>query len=257
MSSESLVVIYAYYEKNEQYRQNLLYFLEHGYLKDPNIDYYFIVNGKMSVVFPTNVTVIFRENVGFDFAGWNEGINRLTKVYDYYFFINTSVRGPFINPNVKWFEPFINLLKSSPDIKLVGSTLCPLDKGHRLNPVDKICPHIQSYTFVMDHECLTFLRANNLFSTSYSSIYDVVKYQELMMSALVIANNWNISCLVPEYQNIDYRTIPDDFKPIPDCLVHGAPHHGKTCFDPNLHPYEVVFVKTSNPFITTLINQNI
>ena len=80
-----IVVIYAYYEKNERYRINLLYFLKHGYRSpDANgianasagvgadaIDYVFVVNGQHTVDFPkvSNLHLIQRENTGFEFKG--------------------------------------------------------------------------------------------------------------------------------------------------------------------------------------------
>ena len=38
MTQPTINVIYSYYEKDDKYRTNLVYFLKMGYFKDPYID---------------------------------------------------------------------------------------------------------------------------------------------------------------------------------------------------------------------------
>jgi hypothetical protein len=255
-----LAVIYAYFEKNEEYRTNLDYFVKKGvYPNDENIDYYFVVNGETNYVFPeyNNVQVVYRENVGFDFAGYNCGIQLAKNVqttYDYYFFINTSCRGPFIPEyceRMKWTEPFLNLFKKDETIKLVGSTINMLTWSFR--------PHVQSYMFCIQQDALRYIEdTSNVFEKSYDNIMDVVGNQEIELSLCLLRNGWNISCLLPEWQNINYSLMLKQ-------LVEGGTYSsitinnrtyngtfydgditwpGKLCFGRDIHPYEVVFIKT-------------
>jgi hypothetical protein len=81
MSQPLISIIYSYYEKNEQYRTNLIYFLKKGYYRDPQIDYTIVINGSHTINFPKepNLKVIQRENTGFDFQGYYVGLISLKK----------------------------------------------------------------------------------------------------------------------------------------------------------------------------------
>ena len=89
------VCIYAYYEKDEKYKNNFKYFLKNGYRSD--IDYYIVINGECTVEIEKkdNITVLYRENKGYDFGAWSYGVNQLKQKYDYYIFLNSSVIGPY------------------------------------------------------------------------------------------------------------------------------------------------------------------
>src|SRR3990170_3335605 len=118
------VCIYAYYEKNRQYRKNLEYFLAHG-LNDAS-DFVIVVNGACSASLPqrANLTVLRRENEGYDFGAWAHALDSLKRHYDYYIFINSSVRGPHRlrgRPASTWQQELLSLLRG--DVKLAGTTI--------------------------------------------------------------------------------------------------------------------------------------
>jgi len=74
------VCLYAYYEKNEKYKNNLQFFINNGILDD--IMYYIIINNfKCSVSIPNkkNIVVIYRENTGYDFGAWSYCIENYIK----------------------------------------------------------------------------------------------------------------------------------------------------------------------------------
>ena len=93
LSNKKLCVIYNYYEKDEHYKNNLQFFLDNGILEE--VDYYFVINGNYSIEFPkkSNIKIYNRENKGYDFGAYSYIIDKL-KVYDYNFYMNTSVKGP-------------------------------------------------------------------------------------------------------------------------------------------------------------------
>lgn len=281
-------VIYSYFEKNERYRTNLIYFLKYGYLNQFNIDYTFVINGSHSVVFPNkpNLRVIERENRGFDFKGYHTGIINSRRKYDYYIFINSTVRGPFIPPyaqsQVAWYQPFIQLItpkhvdpQSQPVVKLVGPTINIQSASDQLRiPIGTFAPHVQSFCFAMDDQCLDYLmNSTKLFTQQFDDKMEVIINQEIGMSTLVLQHGWNISCLVPEYQGIDYRQIINiKIKPT------DRDHNGSISRDPSLiddvlwshnsvgreiHPYEIIFMKTerdmtsANDFIRTISDYNL
>ena len=115
-SNNKLCCLYAYYEKNDLYKNNFKYFLDNGILE--NVDYYIIINGNCTVNIPEkkNITIYKRDNKGYDFGAFSYAIHKLNKEYDYYFFINTSVCGPYIsqeNKNKPWTEYFLELFNSA------------------------------------------------------------------------------------------------------------------------------------------------
>ena len=169
--------LYAYYEKNDTYKENLLYFLEHG-APLVDMDYYIIINGTCTLEIPRkkNIHVYSRENKGYDFGAYSFMIHRLKKKYDYYFFMNSSVRGPYMKSHgSSWATPFLNLLNG--DTRLVGTsiniypypTLYQYDLS-QLFGVKTVYSHVQSMFFVMDHVLFTLL--TNLIPSSISNPRD-------------------------------------------------------------------------------------
>jgi hypothetical protein len=254
-----IAIIYAYYEKNIEYRTNLDFFLKKGvYANDEHIDYFIVVNGITTYSFPhySNVKVCYRENTGFDFAGYNYGINESNKTgkeYEYYIFINSTCRGPFLPEycnHMKWTEPFIREFYKDSDVKMVGATINLL--------LNDFKPHVQSYFFALKVDALNYVQQNGLFERIYNKREEVIYNQEIELSLLLLRNGWNITCLVPEYQNINYAQLLYEYKEgtTHQCIIknnlifYTNKWYGdivfpeKLCFGRDIHPYEVIFIKT-------------
>ena len=248
-----LACIYAYYEKNAEYKENFLYFLENGILD--HVDYYFVMNGDYSVSLPnrSNVHIIERPNIGYDFGAWSHALAKTSiSRYDHVFFMNTSVRGPFMKDGSRdWTKPFLDLFKD--DVKLVGTTINILDLAsigmgirQHVPCVDAlVCPHVQSMFFVLDREALAFLSSKNFFDEEEIIKLDfdqVIGKKEVGMSCHILQNKWNIASILPEYRNIDYRLVKKD---INDTSHSGDGYYENAYFGRTLHPYEVIFFKTN------------
>lgn len=251
------LIIYCYYEKNEDYKQNLLYFLNFGII-DTN-DYIFIINGHSTVeiIENNNIKVNYRNNIGYDFGAYGEVLKSIDlNNYKYYFFINTSVRGPFL-PNyikINWTQPFLDLFKD--DVKIVGTTinLCNYKGLPYKNILDEqnYYIHVQSQVFVVDYECLIFLISKGIFDINTENNFEkIIVLKEVKMSQLILKNNWNISCLLPEYQNFDYRTLNVDFNPTSQ---NGEMNYLNMYFNRTAHPYEVIFIKMNRNLLNNQIN---
>jgi len=227
-------VIYAYYEGNANYKMNLLYFLKNGYLS--HVNYTFVINGLSTVEFPQrdNITVIRRENTGFDFQGYYHGLLSLKKrnllqPTRYNLFLNCTVRGPFLpsyaNRHIYWYTPFLDLLNHD-QTKSGGSTI----NGYPT-------PHVQTYAFIMDYETVTYLLDKNFFKVCKTR-GECIKEQEIALSQTIVAKGWNINCLVPEYRDLDYR---NQVATVSKKDIISA----KEILGRDLVPYEVVFIKTN------------
>jgi hypothetical protein len=100
-NKKKYICLYAYYEKNDDYKNNLDFFLNNGILD--YVDYYFIINGNCSINIPEkdNIKIIYKQNTGYDFGAWSHALKKINDIYDYYIFINTSVIGPYLEKNGK------------------------------------------------------------------------------------------------------------------------------------------------------------
>ncbi len=106
--------------------------------------------------------------------------------------------------------------------------------------------------FAMDRECLKFLISKNLFeNNNYKNYVEFIAIKEILMSQLILKNNWNISCIIPEYQNIDYRLLKDD---INFSSINGDPNFTNACFGRSIHPYESIFIKINRNICTNEVN---
>ena len=255
------LVIYAYFEKDGIYQDNLRLFLKIGLNND--CDYIFVLNGNCTVPIPhaPNVKVLQRENTHYDFGAYHFALlNTNVDNYKYFIFLNTSVRGQFVPPyaNIEWYEPFTALLKD--DIKLVGTTINILNSPTTHSQIFQMMSgfprphtHVQTQMFAMDLECLKYLmNSTDLFSNyNYSNMTEFICRKEIMMSQLVLHKGWNISAILPEFRNIDYRRLNQDFNM--SSFEHD-PGFPNTCFGRTLHPYDCIFIKTNRGISVNEIN---
>jgi hypothetical protein len=248
-----IACIYAYWEKDSVYKNNLRYFLWKGIEKE--IDYYIIVNGTCTLPIPKreNIHVYYRENKGYDFGAYAHGlevIEKANKVYDYYFFLNTSVRGPFIPPYTekRWPEIFTRLFTK--DVACVGTTINILEENtlhsRMFSDLVKFPPpytHVQTMFFGLTREAVLYLYSKEFWNcdTVHNST-DAIVQKEIMMSQLLLNANYNIACLIPEYKGLDFRKVKFNLNcTSPD----GNPYPINSYFGRNISPYDVIFFKAN------------
>jgi hypothetical protein len=107
--------------------------------------------------------------------------------------------------------------------------------------------HVQSMMFVMDYECMSFLKQKGFFARGNENTQDdVIINHEILLSQEVLYHGWNISSLLPEYKNVDYRTVDDDVNPSSRA---GDPCFTGGYFHRSLHPLETIFFKTNRGLI--------
>jgi hypothetical protein len=243
------ICLYAYYEKDDLYKNNLIFFLKNGILD--NIDYYIIINGYCSVNIPElqNVTIIKKKNEGFDFGAWSYFINNyLFKKYEYYIFLNTSVRGPYGN-NKSWLDEFLKLFNKD-EIKLVGTSINIFsNKVNCFNQnnlknifkYDGPYTHVQSMFFILNNDGFEFLKNNKFFDEEELLLLeDVIINKEIKMSQLILKNNWNINCILSKYKNYDYRKVTYNFN-----FSGEDPYFENTYFGGTIKKEEVIFYKNN------------
>ena len=125
------VIIYTYFSSQSS-DYNLDFFVKKELSYKDNIDYIIVINNYVyneSIKFPNldNLKILKRENIGYDTGGHNcalEYIEAQSKIYDYYFFMNSGVIGPIIPhyfTETHWTNIFIK--KINERVKLVGTTI--------------------------------------------------------------------------------------------------------------------------------------
>lgn len=244
------LVVYHYYEKDSTYRDNFLHFFTFGYSEE--VDYVVVVAGSHTLSLPAagNISYVFTENLNNDFGGYCFAINNIINVirYEFFFFINSSVRGPFLTARDKrlWTEYFIDQIR--PDVGIVGSTInilpkntpCAISYASKYGGTENLS-HVQSTSYLLPKKTLLYLIADGFFSSAgIPDKEEAIRDYEVRLSQLIKEQGWNLKSLLPEYNAIDYRTSHDDINPTSD---YGDPCFKDSYFGRTVHPHEIIFVK--------------
>ena len=249
-------IIYHYYEVNQTYRQNFVFFLNTAI--KPDAHYFLFISGNCSIDLPKlpNVKICFIENKNNDFGAVLE-FHRLSKPYkfDNYVFINSSVRGPFLASYHKkiWFEVFTSQL--SENVGLVGSSinLLPEDSEHSLHFEKRYnyeAPfiHVQTTAYALSANSYKVLESNNFFDQSgVLHKHEVISDYEILMSQILMKAGGALTSLLPTLTNFSSTRKNIDVKNTSqngDVLFKSA-FYGRT-----LSPVECLFVKTNRNMIT-------
>lgn len=228
------LVLYTFHKLND----NLLYFIRHGLVKKDNITFVLIGNCEslpINLPAQSNVKIYFRENKGFDFGAWSYGLLEIPEInynnYEYFIFINQTVRGPFLPTyaNTDWTIFFTNMINSN--VKLAGTTI----------GLNKNRAHVQSMVMVTDKVGLQVGFENEIFSPKVNGLSkDEVINLEINYSTHILKKNYNIKCLLKIFEGIDFRKF--DFQRILNIKYFDA-NYQYGYFGNTIHPYEVIFIK--------------
>jgi hypothetical protein len=251
------LVIYHFFEKDESYIRNFAHFLLFGYRQDA--DFLIVIAGETSLDLPTrsNIQYLQTRNQNNDFGGYCEALRHLgdhAVQYEYVYFVNSSVRGPFVPSfaEANWLDVFHK--RMTPDVGLVGTTIniLPLtDFAYRYKSKfggHEPFSHVQTMAYAMPAHTLRFLLDQNFYSAdTVLTKEDVIENYELRLSQLVKSNGWNIACFLPEYGGIDFRKPHHNINPT---APTGDPNFSHTYFGRAAHPLETLFVKTNRGLFT-------
>jgi hypothetical protein len=251
-----VLVIYHYYEKDQSYIDNFSHFLRFGY--DADLSYLLIVTGEYTIDFPAldNIQYLYTENKNFDYGGYCEAVSRLSiwQKYDFYLFINSSARGPFTPSycNKKWTDLFIDQL--SADTGIVGSAISITPSQHsiakmyhekygKLERNHQFLGHVQTTCYALSRQVLEQLIKASFYEANEALNKDeTVRDYEMRLSQLILDMGLNLRCMLPEYNQIDYREALTDLNPTSREGDSGFEH---SYFGRSAHPYESIFIKTS------------
>ena len=236
------VIIYTYFSSPSS-DYNLEFFVKQELSYKNNIDYIIVINGNVyntNIYFPIldNLTILKRENIGFDFGGHNYALEYITenkKRYDYYFFMNSGVIGPIIPhyfQKTHWSSIFIN--KINERVKLVGTTIVCLpcyDAG-------RYGPKVEGFFFMVDNFGLELLKNKQNIFCNHSTKYNAIVDGEYGLSNCILENGYSIDCMLPKYQNIDWT---NNMNYNLNNNVH--PSRNNSFYGESINPYDVIFHK--------------
>jgi len=235
-------VFYVYYE-TEFAKLNLDFFLRNGINDETR--FIIIINGfhcSLNLPNKNNVTIIKRENIGFDFGGFGAGLEYLVDEYKsinnfpftYYIFINSSVTGPFVPSyfNKCWTTAFTD--KINENVKLVGTSIVCLPS----TDLGGYGPKVEGFCFSTDKIGLEILLNEETIFINHENKTKAIVDGEYGLSRAILNNGYNIDCLLYRYKNINWQ---DKNNWNLNNNIH--PSREKSYFGISIHPFEVIFHK--------------
>jgi len=236
------VIIYTYFSSPSS-DYNLDFFVKKELSFKENIDYIIVINGYVyneKIIFPIldNLTILKRENIGFDFGGHNyalEYIKENGKIYDYYFFMNSGVIGPIIPHYFRethWSSVFIKKINGL--VKLVGTSIVCL----RHNDDGGYGPKVEGFFFMVDSIGLELLQKQKTIFCNHVNKYSAIIHGEYGLSNCILKNDYSIDCMLPKYQNIDW-TNPYNY----NLNNNEHPSRKNRFYGKSINPYDVIFHK--------------
>ncbi len=271
-----ILLIYVFARSHSHAYGNLEYFIKHAVRENDGVDYYFIlqnVNNKpvdereMPILPKKNARYIQHENICFDLGtiGWffsthtvgNPWLNHTATAadqgkvnithYKYFFFMNSSIRGPFFPPyylkfladykeefgkSFHWYYIFTKRINER--VKLVGCTISCW-------PV----PHVQTYLFVTDFVGLKILLKSGSEETRSVGIFICCTEKlhaslniEVPSSTRIFQAGYMIDCILTKYQEVDFNLPQNHY-----CSQFRNIYTNRDFDGSTLEPYEVVFMK--------------
>ena len=236
------VIIYTYYSSPSS-DYNLKFFVETELSYKDTIDYIIVINGykhSNQIRFPEldNLKIIKRENIGYDFGGHNaalEYIHSNSKIYDYYFFMNSGVIGPILRDTFvesHWSNIFIQ--KINDRVKLVGTTIVCLPH----TDAGGYGPKVEGFFFMVDSVGLELLEKQKTIFCNHTNKYSAIVNGEYGLSNCILNNGYSIDCMIPKYKNIDWTN--NIFYNLNN-NIH--PSRKNSFYGKSINPYDVIFHK--------------
>ncbi|MGX1197125.1 hypothetical protein [Parvibaculum sp. MBR-TMA-1.3b-4.2] len=252
---EKVAIIYHFYELNETYRDNFVFFMNTAV--DDTADYFVFISGDCSVPLTDheNVKYIQIKNKNHDFGGVVEFVRQFNHLsYDAYMFVNSSMRGPFVPTyfSMPWYDGFLSRLSDT--IVMVGCSvnILPMSSSFsvRFGDLFDYEPpfiHVQTTAYALSSKAFKHLVAAGFYDVEdFLEKEDVIARYEIGISQEVLKQGWSISSLLPQYEefNTGKRSLGYE-----DTLREGDPLFENAFFGRSICPLETIFIKTNRNMI--------
>ena len=251
-SKNDIAVIYLYCDEHARSQQNFENFAANGPIK--NIDF-FVAGSKIKLSDNQDKLSKFTE-VSCNYEEHDH--KKISRFYrdhvqksDYQSVVVVSsiMSGPYSvkDSAQNWVQRFTNKLTN--ETHLVGSSIVIMPPDHPLTELQNgskakvdLAPYVPTSAFAISKEALDFLETQCFFDQEIPNCEISLKFlYEMRMSALMLKNGWNISCLLPKYSDIDFRSLKKD--PNRTSWI-GDPSPENCYFGENIDKHESIFVET-------------
>ena len=245
-----VLVVYVYHESAGS-KANLEFFNKYGLYQTEDVTYILMINGETCSVdlSPRWSKIQPRRNEGFDFVAWTEGLSLVNKDdYDYFIFLNDTVRGPFIDRH--WIRTFTSMIDH--ETKLAGISInCHVKLYAHYHNRESV-PHVQSMIWCTDQIGLDVV-IPKILNTEMLDKDKTVIYKEIGLSLAILDAGYNITCILPKYQ-VDYR-LPENQFINSNNGAFGDPQYPNGYFGRTLHPLETIFFKANRHINDVALNE--
>ena len=251
-----IATIYHYYELNETYKDNFIYFLNTSLFDE--IEYFFYISSSCSVELPnlTNVQYTYIENKNNDFGAVVEfSRDKRSLSFDAYIFINSSVRGPFMPSycSSNWHEIFTSRLSNN--IAMVGSSINLLPEGSLISnyfkerfSFDPPYIHVQTTAYALSSAGYCLLLKEKFFDVNENlKKNDVISRYEILLSQILLNNNFSIASILPTHEEFSVLKRGVNFK---GTTKNGDPLNLAAFYGRTISPLESVFIKTNRNLVS-------
>ena len=251
-----IATIYHYYELNETYKDNFIYFLNTSLFDE--IEYFFYISSSCSVELPnlTNVQYRYIENKNNDFGAVVEfSRDKRSLSFDAYIFINSSVRGPFMPSycSSNWHEIFTSRLSNN--IAMVGSSINLLPGGSLISnyfkerfSFDPPYIHVQTTAYALSSAGYCLLLKEKFFDVNENlKKNDVISRYEILLSQILLNNNFSIASILPTHEEFSVSKRGVNFK---GTTKNGDPLNLAAFYGRTISPLESVFIKTNRNLVS-------
>ena len=214
-----VAIIYVYYNRCDEYfnETNLSFFIRQTILKESensNKYYLFYINNKITEInFPirNNVEIIYNENC-FDFDAYGQGIKYLQKKFNNFFnifshvlLINSSVTGPFINPqgndkNYCWLQKLNDRLQKTSSL-VCTSVVSNMTNNNKINSVK-----IPGYLIYFKNSLYLINCLHDVLFRKKRDKIDCINNGEFGFTDVLIRHNIKFTSL--SHDLLNYKNVP-------------------------------------------------
>jgi hypothetical protein len=203
-----------------------------------------------------HISVVLRENQGFDMCGSKLALERgwapRPGTYTRVILMNASVRGPFMPSYASavetWVDAFLSRLGGADGVRLVGTTINCLSSRRDAASGAFSSLHVQSMVLALDRAAVHALHP---MLRCYEDMLEAIAHGEVGSTQAVLAAGYAVAALQSNWRGFAVRSgnlastevarrcaaVSEDTGGDP--AVPGAYMEGE------LHPYEIVFIKTN------------
>jgi hypothetical protein len=251
-------IIYHYYELDETYRDNLIYFLDCGI--DEHAEYFIYISGKCSADLPKrkNIKYLFIKNENNDFGSVIEfSKTQNYQDFDNFVFVNCSVRGPFTPTyfSEPWHHAFTSKLVN--DVAMVGSSINLLPehmpssiKFSRNKQYKPPFIHVQTYAYAITSQGFDLLKLKGFFDVKGTlSKEQVIQNYEIAISQELLGQGFAIASLL---QTQEYFTDDSRTSNYITTAASGDPAFRSAFFGRSISPFDNIFIKTNRNMISNV-----